>query len=254
MNDNPISKSPGTKRQEQAASLRNHEAQLQELAARGNKEQFFKEITPLLGHLKSYIRRLLRAGYLEREISTPVYTSGDILDQAILKAYDNFAKKPAGMTLEQWLYQLVNETLTNYLQRRKSIDRKRKSLEALNQAELRTLEEVEHITADTEGEVQLDEDLDDAELYEREFTPPLSEDDPEKALERKEEVERIMAALAQLPEEERLVFELAAIEGFSNEEVGRILNMPASEVERIKAKARQKVLRELQSPAVKKAS
>jgi RNA polymerase sigma factor (sigma-70 family) len=91
-------------------------------------------------------------------------------------------------------------------------------------------------------------------LYEREFTPPLSEDDPEKALERKEEVERIMAALAQLPEEERIVFELAAIEGFSSEEVGRILNMPASEIERIKAKARQKVLRELQSPAVKKAS
>ena len=102
-------------RQEQEDSWRDQEARLQELIARGNKEAFFEGITPLFGRLKSFVKRILRAAYLEREIKTPVYTSDDILDQAILKAYDNFEKKPAELTLEHWLYQLVNETLLNYL-------------------------------------------------------------------------------------------------------------------------------------------
>ncbi|MCU1257046.1 MAG: hypothetical protein JWM83_3345 [Candidatus Angelobacter sp.] len=254
MNDDHISDSQGAKRQKQSASLRTQEAQLQELAARGNKEKFFKEITPLLGQMKSYIIRLLRAAYLGQEIRTQVYTSGDILNYTILKAYNNFERKPADLPLEQWLYQLANETLANYLKKRKSSDARDRSLETLDQAERRTLEEMEHITADTEGNVMLDEDLDDAELYEQEFIPPLSQDDPEKKLERKEEVERIIAALAQFPPQERIVFELAAIEGFSSEEVGRILNMSPGEINRIKEKVRQSVLRQLQSPASKKAS
>jgi DNA-directed RNA polymerase specialized sigma24 family protein len=57
-----------------------------------------------------------------------------------------------------------------------------------------------------------------------------------------------------VPEDERIVFELAAIEGFSSEGVGQILNMPADDVERIKAKVRQTVLQQLQSPTRKKAS
>jgi DNA-directed RNA polymerase specialized sigma24 family protein len=56
------------------------------------------------------------------------------------------------------------------------------------------------------------------------------------------------------PEDERIVFELAAIEGFSSEGAGQILNMPADDVERIKTKVRQTVLQQLQSPTRKKAS
>jgi RNA polymerase sigma factor (sigma-70 family) len=254
VNHDHISETPTTNRQQQAASLQNKEAQLQDLASQAKKEEFFKEIVPLLGPLKSYIRRLLRAAYLEQEIRTPVYTSGDILNHVILRAYNSFKRKPVELPLEQWLYQLANETLTNYLKRRKSSDARRSSLETLDQAERRTLEEVEHITADAEGEVLLDEDLDDAELYEQEFTPPFSQDDPEKELERKEEVQQIISALARIPEQERLVFELAAIEGFSSEAVARMLSIPTGEVERIKDRVRQTVLRQLLSAASKKAS
>lgn len=255
MNHNQFSETPDTNRQQQAASLQNKEAHLQDLATRANKEEFFKEIVPLLDPLKSYLGRLLRAAYLEQEIHTPIYTSDDILNSTILKAYNNFERKPVELPLEQWLYQLTNETLTNYLKRRKSRDAQRRSLETLDQAERRTLEEVEHITADAEGEVLLDEDLDDAELYEQEFaTPAASDDDPEKLLERKDEVQQIISALARVPEQERIVFELTAIEGFSSEAAGRMVSISTSEVERIKNKVRQAVLRQLQSAASKKAS
>jgi RNA polymerase sigma factor (sigma-70 family) len=255
VNPDHISETTDTNRQRQAASLQNKEAHLQDLATRAKKEEFFKEIVPLLGPLKSYLGRLLRAAYLEQEIRTPIYTSDDILNSTILKAYNSFERMPVGLPLEQWLYQLANETLTNYLKRRKSREAQRQSLETLEQAERRTLEEVEHITADPEGEVLLDEDLDDAELYEKEFaTPAASDDDPEKQLERKEEVQRIISALARVPEQERIVFEPAAIESFSSEAAGRMLSISTSEVERIKNKVRQAVLRQLQSAASKKAS
>ena len=91
-----ISETPDTNRQQQAASLQNKEAHLQDLATRAKKEEFFKEIVPLLGPLKSYLGRLLRAAYLEQEIRTPIYTSDDILNSAILKAFNNFER--AGRT------------------------------------------------------------------------------------------------------------------------------------------------------------
>ncbi|MGZ4865684.1 MAG: RNA polymerase sigma factor, partial [Candidatus Angelobacter sp.] len=75
-----------------------------------------------------------------------------------------------------------------------------------------------------------------------------------KLLERKDEVQQIIRALARIPEQERIVFELAAIEGFSSEATARMLSISTSEVERIKNKVRQTVLRQLHSAASKKAS
>ncbi|MCU1219919.1 MAG: hypothetical protein JWN42_1116, partial [Candidatus Angelobacter sp.] len=71
---------------------------------------------------------------------------------------------------------------------------------------------------------------------------------------RKEELQQIITAFSQVSEQERIVFELAAIEGFSSEAVGRMLGLSTSEVERIKGKVRQTVLRQVQSKAGKKAS
>ena len=111
------------------------------------------------------------------------------------------------------------------------------------------------MTANVEGEVQLDEDQDDAELYEPEFKPPAaSAEDPERQLERKAEVEQAISALAQVPSRDRMVFELAAVEGFSKEEVGRIMNLPPAEVERITDHVRQIVRRQLRATTGRRAS
>ena len=53
---------------------------------------------------------------------------------------------------------------------------RRRSLEDLTRKELKELEEP--ITADSEGEVMLVEDLDDSELPQDEFVPPAYQKDP----------------------------------------------------------------------------
>jgi RNA polymerase sigma factor (sigma-70 family) len=233
-----------TTRKEQEELLRQKEAELKGLASEGKKEEFFNQITPLLGPLKSYIKRRLRIAYLDLEIRTPVYTSGDILDQVVLRAYENYAKKPENLTLEQWLYQIANEEVEKYLRKRKSIDKRRKSLETLTHAELRTLEELP-ITADADGEVWFPEELDDSEYSPRDFAPPAYRRDPEEQLEREEQVMQILRALSRVPERDRIVFELFVIEGFSEEAVAKIANVPPDEVPRLAEKVKAQVLREL---------
>jgi RNA polymerase sigma factor (sigma-70 family) len=232
-----------TTRKQQEELLRQKAAQLQTLASEGKKEEFLNQITPILVPLKSYIKRRLRIAYLDLEIRTPVYTSGDILDQVILRAYENFAKKSENLTLEQWLYQIANEEVEKYLRKQKSIDKRRRSLETLNQAELRTLEELP-ITADADGEVWFPEELDDSEYSPRDFAPPAYRNDPEQR-EREEQVMQILRALSRIPERDRIVFELFVIEGFSKEAVAKIVNVPPDEVPRLAEKVKAQVLREL---------
>ena len=234
-------------RKGQEGSLRQQEVNLRRLAAEQNRDNFFQQITSLLQPLKSYIKRRLRIAYLEQEILTPRQTTGDILDQVIFKAYENFETKPENLTLEQWLYQIANEVLDRYLHKEKAQEKRGKSLERMEHKERDTLEEMP-ITADTEGEVWLPEDLDDGEYQRPDFTPPADQDNPEQQLERREELLQILQALAHVPERDRIVFDLFAVEGFPKEDVAKIVNVSPNEVPRIAQQVRTRVLRELTQP------
>jgi RNA polymerase sigma factor (sigma-70 family) len=119
------------------------------------------------------------------------------------------------------------------------------------QAELRTLEEIP-FTADADGETWFSEELDDSEIPPREFKAPADELDPEKELEMEEEVSQILEALSRVPERERSVFELYAVEGFSKEAVARIYYIPPEQVPAIADKVRAQVQEEIGSGATER--
>ena len=221
-----------SRRRQQGEVLCQNEAELGRLQAQGHRNEFFNQIIPLLGPLRDYITRRLRIAYLTTEIRTPVYTSDDVLDEVVLRAYDKYAKRPRDVTLEQWLYRIANDVLDRYIQQRRSTDRRRRSLETLTKAELSTLEEIP-FTADADAEVWLPEDLDDSEYQPRDFAAPAGESNPEEQLALKEQLQQALHALSQLPERDRIVFELFAMEGFSPEDVARITDVPPQEVTRI---------------------
>ncbi len=230
---------------QQGERLHQQQGRLAMLADAQNKKEFFKQILPLLKPLRSYIKRRLRIAHLTSQVRSPLYTSGDFLDEVVLQAYEHYDRKPANLSLEEWLYKLANERLERYFGKRQSAERHRKSLEGLTQAELSTLEEMP-ITADADGEVWFPEELDDSEYDKRDFYPPSYTSDPEEQLERAEEVRQIVHALARVPERDRIVFELFAMEGFSKEAVARILNVAPEEVPHIVDRVKAQVLREIQ--------
>jgi RNA polymerase sigma factor (sigma-70 family) len=92
------------------------------------------------------------------------------------------------------------------------------------------------------------EDLDDSEYQQSGFIPPASSnDDPEQVLERRDRVLQILHALSRVPERDRMVFELFAIEGFSKQEVANIVDIPIEEVEGIAERVRTEVLQKLRA-------
>jgi RNA polymerase sigma factor (sigma-70 family) len=229
-----------TTRRPQGDLLNQKEAELGKLASQEEKDEFFQLIIPLLQPLRSYIKRRLRIAYLSQQIRTPAVSSGDILDELVLKAYENFNRKPKDLTLEQWLYRLANEEVDRYVSKRGSAEKRRKSLETLTQKELRTLEEMP-ITADADGEVWFPEELDDSEIQPLEFDAPAFDETPEQQLERREQILQVIRTLAKLSDLERTVFDLYVIEGFSKEAVANITHVPADEVPRLAERVKEHI-------------
>jgi len=247
-NQQPFPHPGNAERVRQGEALQQREQELGRFASNKNKEEFFREVVPLIAPLKTYIKRQLRFAYGTQEIRTPVSSSGDIVDQVILRAYEGFDKKPKELTLEQWLYQLARETLDKYIQKRRASDARRQSFEDLRAKDLRDLDEIP-FTTDAEGEIYETEDLDDSEYHLGDFIPkpdpPSEPADPAEELDKAERVVRIVQALSHVPEQERRIFELFAIEGFSQQEVARIYNLSPAEVARIIEKVRGQVLQEI---------
>jgi RNA polymerase sigma factor (sigma-70 family) len=235
-------------RRQQGRSLRLKEAKLQQLAQEKNKEEFFNELVPLLKPLQFYITRRLRIAYLNQQITRPLASSGDILDRVILNAYENYSHKPEDLALEPWLYQIANRELRSYLSNEQSWEKRSASLERLSRAESRSLEEMP-ITADIEGEPWLPEDLDDSEIVPREFNAPVNHNDPETLLERKEDLQEIFDALSRIPERERMVFELVAVEGFSDDAAAKILRLRRNEIAKLLESAKKRLREYLQQSA-----
>jgi RNA polymerase sigma factor (sigma-70 family) len=194
--------------------------------------------------LRRYIKRRLRAAYLDQRIRTEVATSGDLLDSALREAFEELARKPENLSLEEWLYQIANRKVERYIARLEALEKRRSSLEDLNQAELRTLEEMP-ITADAEGEPWLPEELDDSEYHPRDFKAAADTDNPEQQLEKKEELQQVLWALARVPADDVLVFDLYVLEDFSKEEVAKILNISAEQVAKIAERVKAQVRRDL---------
>jgi RNA polymerase sigma factor (sigma-70 family) len=231
--------SSGTTRRAREEVL-GQEKELRKLASEGKRDEFFREIIPLLKPLRSYIKRRLRGARLTQRANIPVLSSVDMLDDVVLEAYEKFNRKPKRLTLEQWLYRLANEELVRYVSMRRSTEKRRESLETLTQTELRTLEEMP-ITADADGEVWFPEELDDSEYQALEFLPPAFDDTPEQQLERREQILEIIRTLAKLSERERTVFELHVVEGFSKGAVARISGVSTDEVPRIAEKVKEHI-------------
>jgi RNA polymerase sigma factor (sigma-70 family) len=232
--------SSGTTRRAREEVLGHKEEELRKLASEGKRDEFFREIIPLLKPLRSYIKRRLRVARLTQRANIPVLSSVDMLDDVGLEAYEKFNCKPKRLTLEQWFYRLANEKLDRYVSNRRPTEKRRKSLETLTQTELRTLEEMP-ITADVDGEVWFPEDLDDSEYQALEFLPPAFDDTPEQQLERREQILEIIRTLAKLSQLERTVFELYVVEGFSKGAVARISGVPTDEVPRIAEKVKEHI-------------
>ena len=134
----------------------------------------------------------------------------DISQESFLKAYHALANFRGESKFSVWLYRIVSNTCLDFLRERKR-----------------------------RAEVSLSVEDDEGESAEREIADETLS--PERLYERKLTREAVQRALLSLPEDQRKILLLREIQGFSYEEIGRVLSLESGTVKSRIFRARRKL-------------
>ena len=85
--------------------------QLREHHESDHREAFFELIRPALRSLQQHARRELILSQLSGELPAGQTTVSELVDEAIILAWDRFHERPDDLPLESWLVNLVHEAL-----------------------------------------------------------------------------------------------------------------------------------------------
>jgi RNA polymerase sigma factor (sigma-70 family) len=75
------------------------------------KESFFDLLRPVLRNLQNHARRELIFAQLDGKVSPNKMTVSDLLDEAIVRAWEKFDQRPPQQPLDQWISGLMHEII-----------------------------------------------------------------------------------------------------------------------------------------------
>jgi RNA polymerase sigma factor (sigma-70 family) len=199
-----------------------------------NRERFFSSASQQLDRLYEFVRHQLAYFESVGDLMPGELTAEDIVDAAVLRAYHEFVKEPAGREIEGWLIDLAKEQLRRDVKRIRSERNRTVHIEE-DIPETPPQEEVTTLGEEILEFYQPDEDLKLEDIF-----PDVDISTPEQMAAAKEELLRcVNAALARMPREWRRALRLRHGEGLTDEELAEALDKAEPEIERILDYARQ---------------
>ena len=75
---------------------------------------FLAFLRPLVRSLADYVRHELRLLIRERALPAAHVTATDVLDEALIRAWERFDRRPDGLTLDVWMVRLIDESLDEF--------------------------------------------------------------------------------------------------------------------------------------------
>jgi len=217
----------------------NHMAQLKKAKSGRNELRFKKLMNKMLPALRNYIARRLNLAHSTGLIDKYGIVPEDVIDGVYLTLYDRFEQAHKNTSdLETWVFQIVDEVFNKQLNEKAFENENLVYLQRIEDLELSGLEE--KYTADAEGELIMDEELDDVSYQQKLYHPgdfiqdtetldsiesELSEYDKIKL---HDEIQRLLISL---PEEERTIFDLFWIVGLSMKQIARVKSITVPQVE-----------------------
>jgi len=210
-----------------------------------DQQAFRKTLANIAPGLESYVSAQLRLARANGLIPTDLYTADDILDEVSLRMYENFATMPEDESaLRVKLFQLAHAVLDKMIQR-EAWQQDSIRLEDILADEIRSLNEISHITRDADGDIVMVEDLDDSEIEPPEPRAMLLEDSFEDEVIQQIKLNRASIqsddrqrrALAdiyhQLPAQSRIILDLWARGKLSIAEIASVRGISVEQVEDI---------------------
>jgi RNA polymerase sigma factor (sigma-70 family) len=209
-------------------------------AKREKDEQKFKNlINNMLPSLRSYIARRLNMAHSTGVIRKHRLIPEEVIDQVYIRLYDEY-RDQAPKNLETWVYRTADEVLEEQLKEEAFEKEFLVELQKIEDIELSGLEET--FTTDAEGELIMDEDLDDVS-YTRKLYDPVEFIQDNETLEiiessfsefdKRRMHDEIQRLLLVFPEDERTVFDLFWIVGLSMNQIASIRGIPVTRIEEI---------------------
>ena len=205
-------KSPGT-----SATL-THEAGRQHLMLMMNEH---------LSELSEYVRHALAATEAAGELTSDELTTEDVVDDVILRAYREFARKPEGQQVGNRLRQLAKERIRSEIRRRRW---EREHLIHVEQdvPETSPAEEAAQLGDELLHFYQPHEDLEVEDGVQDPAAAVPGGDDPDD--EQRELRRCVDLALAELPRLWRRMLVLRHVKRLTSARVARVLHLPQAEV------------------------
>lgn len=197
-----------------------------------NREVFFSLIGKHLGKLYEFVRTELDTARAAGDVMPREVTSEDIVDEVVLRAYQEFAKNPNPGNIRDTLMKLARERV------KKEIGQ----LRAWHRQTVHTEEDIPE-TPPEEGVSTLgDEILDfyepDEDLKLEDIIPDLSIPTPEQVAEMNELRLCLSAALAAMPRQWRRALLLCHVEGLAGARLAKAVGKSEPETQRLLEHAR----------------
>ncbi|HIK30217.1 MAG TPA: HPF/RaiA family ribosome-associated protein [Oscillatoriales cyanobacterium M4454_W2019_049] len=211
---------------------------LEENAARGDRNAFFDLLRPLLRNLKHQARRELIFAQLEGKLMPHEMSVADLLDEVILRAWEQFDSRPVDQSLDQWLSQLTHDI----------IDEKSIESAPINYLSTPVPSEDERYEAD-DGWVIENEPFwgNPTPLTLNDVLPDHEIPEPWQELDVLETERWILDRLGSLPKAQRRAFTLHVLEGWDTAEIAMLQRRSIPEVETDIQATREFLIQQLQT-------
>lgn len=198
-----------------------------EPAGQGNREAFFSSVGRHLKDLYAFVRRQLRYRESLGDLAPGELTVEDVVDPALIRAYREYAKQPAGDDIVGRLKQLAERQIENEIRR----------LRPGRERAVHIEEDVPEIPPEEEardmGEGILYFYQPDEDLKAEDVLPDLRVPTPEQVAEARELQQCFNQALAALPRAWRQALRLRYVEGLSGAALAGAMRRPERAAERI---------------------
>lgn len=185
-----------------------------------------------LEKIENYLRREIYHQVISGTMPPGLMEPHALVDEVFLHVRANFLSKPASISIEQWVFQVVRETLSRQLD---EIEEHRDERHVEESADQMDSWEDERLNFYQPDESLMVEDL----LHDGRSS------NPEEILAREEVEDQLHRCIARLPKDLRESFVLFALEGFTSDEVAMMTGKSADVVVKEVESARNTLRREM---------
>jgi DNA-directed RNA polymerase specialized sigma24 family protein len=198
----------------------------------GQSKAFLFHLVPLVSSVQPYVRRELHVHQIEDDLPSEQITVADVLNEVIVRAWEQFPRRPETRPIELWLVGLVDEVLAQP-------DRLVVN-ESLDEPEEAATGEIREAWRD-----EWIERIDDETISAAELLPGVASVDDWDGYAADGKHLKLAEMLAQLPRDRRQAFILHAANGFGADEIGDFQGRSAEVVVADIALAKQAIERHL---------